>query len=653
MSRVPAAPDTAPLPRQRDEWQRGAAAAPEAGRDQYVDALRALALVRVVTYHTFGWIWLPVLFPSMGVMFALAGSLVAASLARAPGSHWTVLRKRVRRLLPPLWLYGAVVVTLMIYQGWTVTRAEGERLDVHAALAWLVPLEQPGSSAWGANLVQPLWYIRTYLWLLLLSPVLYWLFRRWPRPAFAAAPVVLAVIELGLVPAVTPTADTLQHLGIFGTCWLLGFAHHEGAIARLPRGRAVLGGIALMALGLAWALTHQVEGSGWDIDVIPVANALYCAGAVLVLLRLYPRRPVLARVPWLGPLVAAMNARAMTIYLWGNLAIVSATPLIESNPWTAGLSAPTWQGRAVQYAVAWLVLVAVVLAVGWAEDVAAGRAPRLSPWPRRDGVPAARLRGRGSTAVLAVLAAALTGALVVGVLGPAGRAAAPRRDEERALPGATAARTYPVHTGVPASVFHVGVEAPGQGVDAQSVSSGWDRAWAEHYGGCDGLGPVGTSCRSDLADRRPPDWFPVALVPKENPYYVGLPYNDLTHPSDRGAVPWARDPGYAEHLRDPGFSLIKNRWVQVTGANGSCYAQVEDTGPGPSDPDYVLRGAAPRHTPALNLSPALARCIGVSDPTAVTDVDWAFVDRPPPGPWTAVVTSRQVSGGDDDSGRRP
>ena len=166
------------------------------GRDQYVDGLRAFALVRVVTYHTFGWIWLPVLFPSMAVMFALAGSLVAASLARTPGGHWRMLRKRVRRLLPPLWLFGAVLVALMIRQGWDVTRSEGGRLDAHTALAWLVPLEQPGGSAWGQSFVLPLWYIRTYLWLLLLSPSMYWLFRRYPRLVLATPLALLGVLEL-------------------------------------------------------------------------------------------------------------------------------------------------------------------------------------------------------------------------------------------------------------------------------------------------------------------------------------------------------------------------------------------------------------------------------------------------------------------------
>src|SRR3954464_8012384 len=96
--------------------RRGAVAAPKApGRDRYLDLLRSLALVRVVVYHLFGWAWLTVLFPSMGVMFALAGSLMARSLNRpAP----KVIRDRVRRLLPPLWAFSASALALMFAGGW-------------------------------------------------------------------------------------------------------------------------------------------------------------------------------------------------------------------------------------------------------------------------------------------------------------------------------------------------------------------------------------------------------------------------------------------------------------------------------------------------------------------------------------------------------
>src|SRR3954454_16601598 len=207
-----------------------------AQRDRYVDVLRALALVRVMTYHALGWAWLPLLFPSMGIMFALAGGLVAVSLDRASSAR-VFWRKRIRRLLPPFWLFGAVALAGMWALGWSVTEEAGLAFTWGAAWAWVLARAPPPFSAEGVDWVTPLWYIRTYLWFLLLSPALLWLFRRWPRVVLAAAPAVLAALELGLVPVSTATGDTLQHLGIFGTCWLLGFAHHDGAIGRLRRWR--------------------------------------------------------------------------------------------------------------------------------------------------------------------------------------------------------------------------------------------------------------------------------------------------------------------------------------------------------------------------------------------------------------------------------
>ena len=133
--------DLAAVPAQRAPEPEEAAPAParKSGRDRYLDLLRALALVRVVFYHTFNWTWLPIVFPSMGVMFALAGSLMVRSLKRPALS---VIRGRLRRLLPPMWLFGAVVVPLMFLEGW--------RPDPHHPnwwygdlLYWILPFSEP------------------------------------------------------------------------------------------------------------------------------------------------------------------------------------------------------------------------------------------------------------------------------------------------------------------------------------------------------------------------------------------------------------------------------------------------------------------------------------------------------------------------------
>jgi len=107
-------------------------------RDRYIDTLRAGALLRVILYHTFGFAWLPFVFPSMGVMFALAGGLVAASLDRAQHNPWKVLGKRMRRLLPPLWMLGVVLVPAMILHGWIAVADDGGvPLDAWALLHWV------------------------------------------------------------------------------------------------------------------------------------------------------------------------------------------------------------------------------------------------------------------------------------------------------------------------------------------------------------------------------------------------------------------------------------------------------------------------------------------------------------------------------------
>ncbi len=65
-------PEPEPEPEPGSEPEPDAGPAKGGGRDRYFDALRAIALVRVVAYHTFGWAWAGLVFPSMGVMFTLA-----------------------------------------------------------------------------------------------------------------------------------------------------------------------------------------------------------------------------------------------------------------------------------------------------------------------------------------------------------------------------------------------------------------------------------------------------------------------------------------------------------------------------------------------------------------------------------------------------
>ncbi|MGW5214564.1 acyltransferase family protein [Streptomyces sp. NPDC004051] len=362
------------------------------GRDRYLDLLRSIALVRVVVYHLFGWAWLTVLFPSMGVMFALAGSLMARSLKRPAAS---VIRSRIRRLLPPLWAFAAVALTMMFVNGWNPAKDGARGL---AGLAnYLVPIgappypEQLGSASglldatWAVQAAGPLWYLRAYLWFVIASPLLLWAFRRAPWPTLLAPLGLTAVVGTGLVTIPGETGNAVTDFAVYGGCWVLGFAHHEGVLQRIPRYLSVSCASLVMAFGLWWASGH-LGPDGWDLNDIPLAQATWSFGFVVILLQYSPSwRELPGRLAQWEKLVTLSNNRAVTIYLWHNLLILATVPLVdllyrvpflqsERGVEAIGSTYTLWM-----FALVWPLIGLAVLAVGWVEDLAAKRRPRL--WP--------------------------------------------------------------------------------------------------------------------------------------------------------------------------------------------------------------------------------------------------------------------------------
>ena len=375
-----------------------AAAAPKKpGRDRYLDLLRSIALVRVVAYHLFGWAWLTVLFPSMGVMFALAGSLMARSLNRPA---WGVIKSRVRRLLPPLWVFSAVVLSMMLFGGWNPTKDPDLGGGFQAVLHlfnYLVPVGAPpfpwqiGSKSglleqtWAVQAAGVLWYLRAYLWFVVASPLLLWAFRRAPWPTLLAPLALTAVVGTGVVKIPGETGNAVSDFAVYGGCWVLGFAHHEGLLARIPRYVAVSGASLVMAFGLWWASGH-LGPDGWDLNDIPLAQATWSFGFVVILLLYSPSWQELpGRLARWDKLVTLSNNRAVTIYLWHNLLIMATVPILdqlynlpfmESERASAALDSTymIWM-----FFLVWPLIGLAVVSVGWVEDIAANRSPRL--WP--------------------------------------------------------------------------------------------------------------------------------------------------------------------------------------------------------------------------------------------------------------------------------
>lgn len=201
--------------------------------------------------------------------------------------------------------------------------------------------------------------------------------------------------------------------------------------------------------------------------------------------------------------------------------------------------------------------------------------------------------------------------------------------------------SYPWHDNVLATQFFIGE-------NGLKGTTAWDCHAVTHYGGVDS--PFGRK-----------NYLPT-FTPKENPFYLALPYTDI---GDAGAhkkdIPW-----YDAKL-DTGenYSFVKNRWVQVKRGDKVCYGQWEDSlTPDILDPttgkrigygkpnhfDYVF-GSAPATHPGIDVSPALSDCLGMDDPSDTqfghSDglVSWKFVSdtEVPEGAWKNIITATPVS----------
>jgi hypothetical protein len=174
----------------------------------------------------------------------------------------------------------------------------------------------------------PLWFLSACLWLVLGTPALLWLYRRWPLRTTAVPLISLLATTASVWTLSGRSGEVLLNLMVYAPAWLVGFAHHDNRIRALPRLRVAGIALALMATGLYYALTHQDPESGWDIAGIPLAHSLWGTGVVLLLLRLDGLGSGLAARPRLGRALAVVNARAVTVYLWTNPAITLAAGVL-------------------------------------------------------------------------------------------------------------------------------------------------------------------------------------------------------------------------------------------------------------------------------------------------------------------------------------
>jgi hypothetical protein len=177
-------------------------------------------------------------------------------------------------------------------------------------------------------------------------------------------------------------------------------------------------------------------------------------------------------------------------------------------------------------------------------------------------------------------------------------------------------------------VFWIGETGSGP----SNASSAWDSNWVAAYGGVDD--PV-----------RRKGFEPAAFRPRENPFYVALPYCDMQggrlRPEAAKVVPW-----FIEQFRGFGSSVCKGHWLEIRHGAKICYAQWEDVGPFRTDSaGYVFGNERPspnvNRGAGIDVSPGVRDYLGLGSLDAL---DWRFVEQAevPAGPWLLYGGSEEL-----------
>lgn len=351
-------------------------------RSVYLDVLRAVALARVVTFHTTSQ-WVLTSFTAMPLMFFIAGSLYANSIERR--STKSVIIDRYRRILFPYWLYVVALIVL-----WGFLGVLGEVRGV-SWISFIMPVlsfngpEGPGAGTLLEMTWIPLWYLQMHLILALVGGWMRKMQQRHGRRYWYGL--------LGLMVLTLPLG--IGALFFYAISWSLGYLQHDGVLGPWLRDAWNRGGskrtrvrdrLNSPALRQRWIGIAVATGPIGFVAFIAFHHANeVIAGLGGIALGVFWLAVALGIRPWLEPKLEGhgvratvhwISSRSLSIYLWHSMIWYGIMKL----------EVPGFESMFVRMAYMVVLIPVACVAVGWLEDLSARKKPSL--WPRLKPAPA-------------------------------------------------------------------------------------------------------------------------------------------------------------------------------------------------------------------------------------------------------------------------
>jgi CubicO group peptidase (beta-lactamase class C family)/peptidoglycan/LPS O-acetylase OafA/YrhL len=314
------------------------------------DVIRAAALVRIFLWHATGWAALTWI-GAIPAMFFVAGVFAAAGI-EAHG-YRGMLINRLRRVMPPYWVFAAVVVGVII-------AAERKlQLGWHS-LGWLIPVVEPPTPVWeGGWAIGPLWYIRTYLWLCVLAGVLYIAVVR--RVSVLLAALAIGVFWLEVVHGTG--LWELQRVVAYAFFFAMGMGWRTKTILATRRSIATwaVGGLTVAAAASWWMMPANLVVN--DSHTLTLGVGVFWVAVLTASLERFERVG-----GWARKAVAGLNRRSLTIYLY-HAPLTGLSYAYLTSAWQIRGQMALIGGTVLGAIMTW----AAVAVAGVFEDLAAGR----------------------------------------------------------------------------------------------------------------------------------------------------------------------------------------------------------------------------------------------------------------------------------------